>query len=189
MKFSVLKKEDKLTEVDLNNSLDKESYYNLIFWSKVIVACIYAFGLGFSLYKFGDDFIKVGIYFLGLLIITYILIDYPYTFLKALILPNTFDKDTITLKVNLYTMAIDVVSKNEIPKKRIILSLVLPFIILAVIPTIISYIIGFNIYFYVIASASAIIGIKDIIFLIFILKNHPNYNLIKLEINSYEFSN
>ena len=64
------------------------------------MALLYAFGLGYSLFFFGEDYIKVGLRFLCLLILAYIFIDFPLSFFKALLLPKTFDKDKIIERAN-----------------------------------------------------------------------------------------
>lgn len=189
MKISILKKDQipKESVVDENNIIDKGKFSTIILISKVIVALIYAFGLGYSLFFLGDEYIKVGIKFLGLLIILYIFIDFPYSLLKALFLPKVFNKDIINLQLNPYTMAIDITSKIKISKVRVILSIIIPFILLAVIPTIASYILEFNMYLYLLASSSAIIAIKDLIYLILIIKNNTKGSKIKLSTNEFIF--
>jgi hypothetical protein len=189
LKISILKKDQipKESVVDENNIIDKGKFYTIILISKVIVALVYAFGLGYSLFFLGDDYIKVGIKFLGLLIILYMFIDFPYSFLKALFLPKVFNKDIINLQLNPYTMAIDISSNIKISKIRVILSIIIPFILLAVIPTIASYILEFNMYLYLLASSSAIIATKDLIYLILIIKNNTKGSKIKLSKNEFIF--
>ena len=189
MNISFAKKKDNLTEdsSDNYNIIDKGNYSSIIFLLKVIVATSYAFGLGYSLFFLGDDFINVGKLFLVLLIISYIFMEYPYAFIKALFLPKVLNKDTINLEINPFTMAIDIRSKVKISKVRIIFSLIVPCIIFAVIPTIASYMLEFNIYLYVIASSAAIISTKDIIYLLVILKNYSLGDSIQLESNEFIF--
>lgn len=189
MKISILKKDDTSNENSFkeNNIINKSNYSSIILFSKVIVALIYAFGLGYSLFFIGDEFIKQGLIFLVLLILSYIILEYPYAFLKALFLPKVFKKDNINLQINIYTMAIDISSKISISIVRVILSLIFPFIILAIIPTIASYLLEFNMYFYVIASSSAIIATKDLIYLFLILKNSAKGNRIKLSTDEFIF--
>ncbi|MGG7059749.1 metalloprotease family protein [Clostridium nigeriense] len=189
MKVSIFKKDQILNEsmLDENNLIDKGKFSTIILISKVIVAMVYAFGLGYSLFFLGDNYIKVGVKFLGLLIISYIFIDFPYSFFKALFLPKVFNKDTITLQLNPYTLAIDISSKINISIARVIISIVIPFILLVVIPTIVSYILEFNMYLYLLASSSAIIATKDIIYLILIIKNYSKGSKIKLSTNEIIF--
>ncbi|MDV4151630.1 metalloprotease family protein [Clostridium sp. AL.422] len=191
MKVSIVKKDQIITENGLDEStvIDKRDYTSIVLLSKVIVASIYAFGLGYSLFFLGDEFIEVGLLFLALLIISYIIIEYPYALLKALFLPKVFDKDNINLQIHPFTMSIDICSKIAISKTRIILSLIVPFIILAIIPTIASYLLEFNMYFYVIASSAAIIATKDLIYLFLILKNSSKIDNIKLALNEFIFYN
>lgn len=189
MKVSILKKDQILNEsmLDDNNLIDKGKFSTIILISKVIVAMVYAFGLGYSLFFLGDNYIKVGVKFIGLLIISYIFIDFPYSFFKALFLPKVFNKDIITLQLNPYTLAIDISSKINISIARVIISIVIPFILLVVIPTIVSYILEFNMYLYLLASSSAVIATKDIIYLILIIKNYSKGSKIKLSINEIIF--
>ncbi|MCF0148496.1 MAG: DUF3267 domain-containing protein [Clostridium sp.] len=189
MKISIAKKKEHLTEDDLDNYniIDKENYSSIIFFLKVPVALSYAFGLGYSLFFLGDDYIHVGKTFLALLIISYIFIEFPYAFIKALFLPKVLKKDNINLEINPFTMAINIKSKIKISKVRIIFSLIVPCILFAVIPTIASYMLEFNIYLYAIASSAAIISVKDIIYLLILIKNNSLGSYIKLESNEFIF--
>lgn len=189
MKISIVKNNDNLTEdsLDSYNIIDKGNYSSIIFFSKVIVAALYAYGLGYSLFFLGDEYIHAGKVFVVLLIISYIFIEYPYALIKALFLPKVFKKDNINLQINPFTMAIDIKSKIQISKIRIIFSLIVPCILLAVIPTIASYILEFDMYLYAIASSAAIISMKDIIYLIVILKNYSLGKRIKLETTEFLF--
>lgn len=189
MKISIFKKDQIQNKsiFDENTLIDKGKFSTIILISKIVVAMVYAFGLGYSLFFLGEDYIKVGIKFLGLLIIFYIFIDFPYSFLKVLFLPKVFHKDIIHLQLNPYTMAIDISSKLKISIFRVIISLITPFILLAVIPTIVSYILEFNMYLYVLASSSAIIATKDLIYLILIIKNYSKGSKIKLSIDEFIF--
>ena len=74
MKISIAKNNEDLTEdyLDNHNIIYISKYSTLIFFFKVIVAIAYAFGLGYSLFFVGDEYIKVGKIFLALLIISYI---------------------------------------------------------------------------------------------------------------------
>ncbi len=189
MKISFVKNDENLIENTSENDviIDKSNYSSIILFLKVIVATLYAFGLGYSLFFLGDDFIHVGLLFLALLVISYILIEYPYAFLKALFLPKVFHKDNITLKINPFTSAIEIVSKIAISKGRITISILLPFILLVVVPTIVSYKLEFNMYLYLIASSSAIIATKDIIYLLVILVHRSMGNYVKLGLNEFIF--
>ena len=108
MKISIAKNNEDLTEdyLDNHNIIYISKYSTLIFFFKVIVAIAYAFGLGYSLFFVGDEYIKVGKIFLALLIISYIVIEYPYALIKALFLPMVFKKDNINLVINPFTMNI-----------------------------------------------------------------------------------
>ncbi|MBE6054501.1 MAG: DUF3267 domain-containing protein [Clostridium sartagoforme] len=189
MKISIIKKEDKLKETTSEESviINKRNYSAIILFTKVIVAIIYAFGLGYSLFFLGDDFIKEGLVFLALLIISYIIIEIPYALIKSLFLPKVFEKDNIRLLINPFTMAIDICSNIKISRIRYIFSILIPFIIFAIVPTIASYILEFHMYLYVIASASAIIATKDIMYLIILLINHSKGNSFKIELNEFIF--
>lgn len=189
MKISIAKNNEDLTEdyLDNHNIIYISKYLTLIFFFKVIVAIAYAFGLGYSLFFVGDEYIKVGKIFLALLIISYIVIEYPYALIKALFLPMVFKKDNINLVINPFTMNINIKSKIKISKIRIIISSLVPCILLAVIPTIASYILEFNLYLYAIASAAAIISVRDIIYLLVIIKNYFMGDFIQLELNKFIF--
>lgn len=172
MKFSLLKKDSKTNDYFINDDsqgyIIKKDFFSIVLLMKVIVASIYAFGLGYSLFYFGDDFIKVGIKFLVLLVVLYFISEIPYAFLKAIFFPNPFKKDVVKLEFNPLNMNIYVSSNKPVKKVRLIVSLILPFILLGFIPTIVNYILEFNIYIYAIASSCAIISVPDLIFSILI---------------------
>lgn len=161
---------------------DKSSRNILIF--KVIIAVIYAFGLGYSLFFFGDDFIKVGIKFVLFLIPLYYVIDLPYSIIKSLLLPKAFSNEEVMIAINPLTLDSTIITKNVVSKSRYILSILIPSILLTFIPTILSYFLEFNFYLYLIASSTAIISIKDIIYLLNILKHNYKGSNIKLNLNN-----
>ncbi|WP_278600926.1 metalloprotease family protein [Clostridium tertium] len=175
LKISILKssnnKNNDFIDEHNNGHIVKEDFSSLILFIKVIIASIYAFGLGYSLFYSGDDFLKVGIKFLLILIVLYFLMEFPYALLKASLLPNAFNKDIIKLNLNPYNMSISISSRKPISKNRVLIASIVPFIILALAPTVISYILEFNIYLYAIASASAIISMSDLIFSIILISN------------------
>ena len=189
MKIHIEKKENQLINetYDDNVIIYKRKYSSKIIFIKVIVALLYAFGLGYSLFFFGDNFIKVGLFFLPLLIISYILMEFPYALLQSLLLPKAFSHDNINLYFNPFTLAISITSKARITKIRVILSLITPFLILSLIPTLASFLLEFNVYYYAIGSAAAIIGTKYIIYALLIIKNYVKGNLIKLDLNKFIF--
>lgn len=191
MKISILNKDTDLEENSTSESykVNKKDLSALILTIKVLVALLYAFGLGYSLFFFGEDYIKVGLKFLYLMILAYIFIDFPLSFLKALLLPKTFDKDKIILNLNPYNLSIDICSNIKISKTSVILSFIIPFIFLAIIPTILSYKLEFNIYLYVLGTVSAIIGTKDLIYSLLILKNYSLGSTIKLTPDEFIFYN
>lgn len=191
MKISILNNDTELEENSISESykVNKKNLSALILTIKVLVALLYAFGLGYSLFFFGEDFIHVGLKFLYLLILAYIFIDFPLSFFKALLLPKTFDKDKIILSLNPYNLSIDICSKIKISKISVILSFIIPFIFLAIIPTILSYKLEFNIYLYVLGTVSAIIGTKDLIYSILILKNYSLGSTIQLTTDEFIFYN
>ena len=191
MKISILKSDNNKNEdsIDEHNKghIVKEDFFSLILFIKVIIAAVYAFGLGYSLFYTGDDFIKVGLKFLIILIVLYFLMEFPYAVIKASLLPNAFKKDIIKLNLNPYNMSISLSSKKPISKDRVLIASIIPFIILALAPTIISYILEFNLYLYAIASASAIISMSDLIFSIILIKDESVGE--KLVLTPYEYVN
>ncbi|WP_291648085.1 metalloprotease family protein [Clostridium sp.] len=191
MKISILKSDNNKNNdsVDEHNNghIIKEEFSSLILLIKVIIASIYAFGLGYSLFYSGDDFVKVGIKFLLILIVLYFIMEFPYALLKVSLLPNAFNKDIIKLNLNPYSMSISISSTKPISKDRVLIASTVPFIILALAPTIISYILEFNIYLYAIASASAIISMSDLIFSIILIRDESVGE--SLIITPYEYIN
>lgn len=193
MKISIINKRNQFTNesnkpnVTDNNDFavikkDKSSRNILIF--KVIIAVLYAFGLGYSLFFFGDNFIKVGVKFVLILIPLYYIIDLPYSIIKSLLLPKVFSNDEIIIALNPLTLESTIITKSVVSKSRYILSILIPFILFSVVPTILSYYLEFNFYLYLIASAAAIISMKDIIYLLNILKYNFKGSNIKLNLNN-----
>ncbi|WP_347707748.1 metalloprotease family protein [Clostridium sp. 1001275B_160808_H3] len=191
LKISILKSGNNKNNdsIDEHNKghIIKKDFSTLILLIEVIVASVYAFGLGYSLFFSGDDFIKVGIKFLLILIVLYFLMEFPYALIKASLLPNAFKKDIINLNLNPYNMSISISSKKAISKDRVLIASIVPFIILALAPTIISYILEFNMYLYAIASASAIISMPDLVFLIVLIRDESVGE--SLIITPYEYIN
>lgn len=167
--------------------INKKNISALITTLKVIVALLYAFGLGYSLFFFGENYIQIGLKFLYLLILAYIFMDFPLSFLKAILLPKTFNKDKITLSLNPYNFSIEICSKIKLSKSIVIFSFILPFVLFGIIPTILSYKLEFNLYLYVLASVSSIIGTKDLIYSLVIIKNHALGRRIRLTPNEIIF--
>lgn len=141
-------------------------YYKILFF-KVIIALAYAFGLGYNLASFGDDFIVKGIEFLFLLIIQYFLLDYIYSLFIAFLLPNPLSKQNIIFDFRLLNS--NIILKNKVKKTRVIIAYITPFIILALIPTLFFIIYGFNLYFYSYMSCIMIKSISYIVYSISII--------------------
>ena len=176
LKISILKKDETISNYLLDEYTEgyiiKKDFFNIILFIKVVVASIYAFGLGYSLFFLGDNFIKVGIKFLFLLIVLYFFIELPYGLFKALLLPKVFNNDIIKLELYPFNMSISISSKKPVPKERLLISLIVPFLVFALIPTIVSYTLEFDVLLYAIASSSAIISVKDLIFFILLISNN-----------------
>ena len=146
--------------------IKKKLYYKILFF-KVIIALAYAFGLGYNLASYGDDFIYKGIKFLVLLISEYFLLDYIYSLFIALILPNPFSKENITFDFRILNS--NVISKDKVKKSRLIIAYIVPFIILSIIPTLIFITYGFDIYFYSYISCIMIKSVSYIFYSIVII--------------------
>lgn len=193
LKISIINKRNQFTNesnkpnVTDNNEfavIKKDKFSRNILIFKVIIAVLYAFGLGYSLFFFGDDFIKVGVKFVLILIPLYYIIDLPYSIIKSLLLPKVFSNDEIIIALNPLTLDSTIITKSVVSKSRYILSILIPFILFIVVPTILSYSLEFNFYLYLIASAAAIISMKDIIYLLNILKHNFKGSNLKLNLNN-----
>lgn len=171
MKLTFYRKKSKEENYYLENPnqsiiVKSKLYYKILFF-KVIVALIYAFGLGYNLASYGDDFIFKGIEFLFLLIIQYFLHDYIYSLFIAFLLPNPLSKQNITFDIRLLNS--NIIVKNKVKKSRVIMSYIIPFIVLALIPTLFFIIYGFNIYFYSYISCIMIKSVSYIFYSISII--------------------
>lgn len=140
---------------------------------KISISVIYAFGLGYSLFYCNGKIISTFIRFLILFLLTYYLIKVLHEFIHALTLPKIFSNN-VNLLFNFKILSVNVYSNSSVSKYRVILFLLIPIIILTFIPTILSYLLGFNIYLYVLASINAILSSKDILNLILVIKNIDN---------------
>ncbi|AYE32976.1 metalloprotease family protein [Clostridium septicum] len=167
--------EDLLESVN-NLTTYKFNFINLLI--KISISIIYAFGLGYSLFYCNGKIISTFIRFLMLFLLTYYLIKVLHEFIHALTLPKIFSNN-VNLLFNFKTLSVNVYSNSSVSKYRIIFFLLIPIIILTFIPTILSYLLGFNIYLYVLASVNAILSSKDILNLILVIKNINNdYNIL-----------
>lgn len=193
MKISIINKRNQFTNesnkpnVTDNNEfavIKKDKFSRKILIFKVIIAVLYAFGLGYSLFFFGDDFIKVGVKLVLILIPLYYIIDLPYSIIKSLLLAKVFSNDEIIIALNPLTLESTIITKSVVSKSRYTISILIPFILFSVVPTILSYYLEFNFYLYLIASAAAIISMKDIIYLLNILKHNFKGSNLKLNLNN-----
>lgn len=157
--------------------LDKKSFISLKLLVDLIIACIYAFGLGYSLFYL-DNPIKTGALFLGILAASYLILIIPHEFLHVLCYPN---KKNIIIGYTLSKLKFISYIKETISKPRILLSLILPFVIFSIIPSIIIYLFDFNLFLYAIASANAIKSSRDIFNFILIIKNAPKKEHLKID--------
>lgn len=163
-------------------TIKEKSFLYISLFIEVLIACIYAFGLGYSL-SFFDNLFKTGIIFLILLGISYLIIIIPHEFLHVLFYKT---KDNVTINYNLWQLRFISYFDGIISKRRALILISTPFIILSIIPTIISYLLGFNLFLYALASANAIKSGIDVLNLILIFINVPNNsNLIINENNIY----
>lgn len=175
LKICTLKEHNNISNYLLNNYTNgyiiKKSFSLLTLIVKVIIACVYAFSLGYRLFFTGDNFLKLGLKFLFVLIITYLFIGFPYSFFKASLLPNAFNKNIVELKINPFNMHIYISSNKPIKRNRVLISLILPSLIFIIIPNMINLISEFNIFLYAITSAGSIIACEDLLFSILLIKN------------------
>lgn len=159
--------EDSYLESIADYTIVKNKLYYKILFFKVIIALAYAFGLGYKLASYGDDFIYKGFEFLGLLIIEYFLLDYIYSLFIALLLPNPLSKDDIIFDFRILNS--NVIAKDKVKKSRLIIAYIVPFIALALTPTLIFIIYGFDIYFYSYISCIMIKSVSYIVYSILII--------------------
>ena len=161
-------------EWNLIYDLDKKFLVKLFF--QVIIICCYAFGLGYSLFYLDNLLMNVGI-FLLLLILSYLIMLIPHELVHYICYPN---KDNVIIKHNLLKLKFTACIDGTISKQLALISLILPFIIFSIIPSIIIYLSSFNLFLYAIASANAIKSSKDIYNYIFIIKNISKNELLKI---------
>lgn len=168
------------------SDLKEKSFNRTLLLFQVIIACSYAFGVGYSLYYI-DNTIITAFNFLILFVFIYIIIVIPHEFLHILCYKS---KKNVVVKYNLLKLYFISHYNGILSKKRVFILLLLPFITFTIIPTIISYILEFNIFLYALASANAIISSRDLLNVILMLKNAPKGSKLKIyENNLYYFTN
>ncbi|WP_300385935.1 hypothetical protein [Clostridium sp.] len=178
-----LETEDSFLESIADSSIIKNKIYYKILFFKVIVALCYAFGLGYNLASYGDDFIYKGIEFLGLLILQYFLLDYVYAMFVALLLPYPFSKENITFDFRVLNS--NVIAKDKVKKSSLVLAYIIPFIVLSLIPTLIFITYDFKITFYSYMSCIMIKSVTYIIYSILILLKESFGEYIYVTKNSF----
>ncbi|GAB6170249.1 hypothetical protein JCM1393_27090 [Clostridium carnis] len=203
MKFLLSKNNNLNSSLELGNyyfneTIDKKNYMSIILISKIILACFYAFGLGYSLFYCADNMVTTGFIFLGLLILCCFALEIPHEFIHLLFFPQALKNKETYLEYNYKKLQATTYSENKLTKFRFLCMLITPFILLTIIPTIISYYLEFNIYLYAIASANAIISGSDLIFFIImlykasfktdILVNNSKFMLVNENLTNKELS-
>ena len=175
------------TCLDLNNewkaihSLKKKYFSFIKLLIELIMACIYAFGLGYNLFYL-DRVLKTGLIFLVLLVVSYLFIIIPHEFLHVLCYKT---KDNVIIRYSLIKLKLVSYFDGTISKSRALVLIILPFIVFTIIPTVASYLLGFNIFLYAIASANSIKSGVDLLNFIFVIKNAPKNGI--LIVNEYDF--
>ena len=171
------KKDYETDEKNDNNSLLKDNYQGLILFIKVIIATIYSFGLGYNLYYYSEKIIPNFFLSLKYLIIFYLGLEFIYILFSSFLLPKALNNNVI---VNLRLFKSTNQAENNVSKTRLIVSLLIPFIILSLIPTLISFAYSFNPILYSFLYASTIKAASYIIYsLIILLKDFNEEILVK----------
>lgn len=155
---------------------EKKTFLSLKLFIQVIIASIYAFGLGYSLF-YVDEVIKNGLIFLVLLALNYLIIIIIHELLHVLCYPAN---DKVIIRYSLSRLTFFSSSDENVSKIRSLLLLILPFITLTVFPSIISYSLGFNMFLYAFASANAIKSGSDLLNIVLIIKNVPKDGYLKI---------
>lgn len=166
---------------NLNYSLEKTSFMNRKLLVEVIIACGYAFGLGYNLF-YSRSVLKTGLLFLVLLGVGYLLIIIPHEFSHVICYKS---KENVVIRYVLLKLTFISSFNGTISKTRALILLILPFITFTIIPTVASYLLDFNIFLYALASANAIKSGIDLLNFIFIIKNAPKNAILKVD--EYDF--
>jgi len=146
--------------------LIKENYNWLTLLVKVIIATIYSFGLGYSLYYYSENIIPNFLLSLEYLIIFYFLLEFIYAIFTSSLLPKAFNNN-VTVNLRLFSSSNS--SEENVSKKRLLISLLLPFFILSLLPLLFSFFYGFNPILYAFLYASTVKGSSYLIYSIIIL--------------------
>ena len=160
-------KNDETYEYDDNALLLKEDYQGLILFVKVIIATVYAFGLGYNLYYYSEKVIQNFLTSLKYIIIFYIALEFVYAIFTAFLLPKALNNN---VTVNLRLFKSTNYLKEKVDKVRVITALLIPFLTLALIPNIIiSVQYSFTPLLYAFLFASTVKGSSYLIYAIIIL--------------------
>lgn len=167
---------DKTDENFDNNSILKENYYGLILFARVFIAIIYSFGLGYALFYSGNIISNL-IKFIQFVVLFYIILEPIYIFISSIILPDALSNN-ITINFKFFKSTNEAIKATS--KKRLIISLIIPFIALSLLPNLISLQYSFNPVLYAFLYASTVKSISYIVYsLIIIIKDFDEELLIK----------
>ncbi|MBE6050891.1 MAG: DUF3267 domain-containing protein [Clostridium sp.] len=120
-----------LKSLDNNTLIQQKRYTHVILLIIHYVLCFY---LGFNLFNFGDKFVTPVIYFLIYLILVTLLISLIHVFLHFIIFPiNTWKKDCY-IGFSLKHLTPFCYCNKELKRWKLIISTILPFIFLTIIP-------------------------------------------------------
>ena len=159
-------KNSEICEDDDKALLIKENYNWLTLLVKVIIATVYSFGLGYSLYYYSEDVIPNFLLSLRYLILFYFIFEFIYAIFTSSLLPNAFNNN---VTVNLRFFSSSISSEDNISKKRLLISLLIPFSILSLLPILFSFFYGFNPILYAFLYASTVKGSSYLVYSIIIL--------------------
>lgn len=154
----------------------KEKYYGLILFIRVLIGSIYAFGLGYNLYYYSENVISNFLISLKYIIIFYVILEFVYILFSSLLLPKPLSDNNVFVNLKLFKSTNEV--KNSVSKKRLVVSLLMPFILLALIPSIFSFQYGFNPILYSFLYAATVKSISYIIYSIIIIIKEFNDEIL-----------
>lgn len=164
-------------------SLQNKKFNTIKILIEVLIMSCYAFGLGYSLFYL-QNIMKTSIVFLIVFLISYLIILLPHEVLHVIWYPN---KNDVNIIYSLLKLKFISYTDGSISKPRALVILIVPFIILTIIPTVISYLLGFNLFLYALASSNAIKSGIDLLNFILIIKNVPANSILKVDGYNFYF--
>ncbi|MGL4731935.1 MAG: DUF3267 domain-containing protein [Clostridium sp.] len=153
-----------------------------------IISLIFSFGVGYSLYPYHTQALNALKYFFMYFILSLIVVFPVHYATHIILIPSSIRKGFFV--VNLNRLSVKLFINKSISKDRYILSYLMPFIILTIIPFIYVTFINHNLVVFAIAYANALYSVGDLVFSYALIRYIPEKTIIRFYSNQiyYKYS-